>query len=455
MTLSTDPAKEIKLGNDSTTVFSFTFVINTAADISVIHTDSAGVETPVTEGTGTTNYSISVANYPGNGSVTYPATLGTELATGDKLTLARVVDLDQETDLQNQDKYKPETVESTFDYSRMIDLQQQDQIDRSIKAPISDNSGADYTLPTPTANTVIGLWNAAANAIIAGPTASEISNAQTYAVAAQTAQAGAETAETGAQTAQAGAETAETGAVAAQAAAEAAAALLPVNKFDATTAPTVNNDVDEGYTVGSTWADVTNDISYICLDNTDGAAVWERTSGVANGYVTLAKMADLAQDQFIGRTTASTGVPQTATITAAARTVLDDTTVTAMRATLAAAALSVTQTFTGAQKGTVTALTSTAASIAVDAAVNNYFSHTMTEDTTLAAPSNGAAGQAGQIAFTQHASSAKTLALNAAWVEITGATPVMSTTVDAVNLLSYYSVDGSTFFYSFNTGGVA
>jgi len=50
--------------------------------------------------------------------------------------------------------------------------------------------------------------------------------------------------------------------------------------------------------------------------------------------VTLAKMANLAQDQFIGRTTASTGVPETATITAAARTLLDDTTVLAMQQTL-------------------------------------------------------------------------------------------------------------------------
>jgi hypothetical protein len=48
-------------------------------------------------------------------------------------------------------------------------------------------------------------------------------------------------------------------------------------------------------------------------------------------------MANLAQDQFIGRTTASTGVPETATITAAARTVLDDTTVAAMVDTLGGA----------------------------------------------------------------------------------------------------------------------
>jgi hypothetical protein len=58
---------------------------------------------------------------------------------------------------------------------------------------------------------------------------------------------------------------------------------------------------------------------------------------IADAAVTLAKMANLAQDQFIGRTTASTGVPQTATITAAARTVLDDTTVSAMVDTLGGA----------------------------------------------------------------------------------------------------------------------
>jgi hypothetical protein len=57
---------------------------------------------------------------------------------------------------------------------------------------------------------------------------------------------------------------------------------------------------------------------------------------ISDGSVALADMANLAQDQFIGRTTASTGVPQTATITAAARTVLDDTTVGAMKTTLGA-----------------------------------------------------------------------------------------------------------------------
>jgi len=70
------------------------------------------------------------------------------------------------------------------------------------------------------------------------------------------------------------------------------------------------------------------------------------TLTMADGSVTLAKLADLAQDQFIGRTTASTGVPQTATITAAARTVLDDTTTAAMLTTLGGASLTGTETLT-------------------------------------------------------------------------------------------------------------
>jgi hypothetical protein len=61
------------------------------------------------------------------------------------------------------------------------------------------------------------------------------------------------------------------------------------------------------------------------------------SADITNGAVALADLADLAQDQFIGRTTASTGVPETATITSAARTVLDDTTVAAMVDTLGGA----------------------------------------------------------------------------------------------------------------------
>lgn len=52
-------------------------------------------------------------------------------------------------------------------------------------------------------------------------------------------------------------------------------------KTNATAAPTVNDDTDEGYAIGSVWIDVTHDKAYICLDITDGAAVWIETTQVA------------------------------------------------------------------------------------------------------------------------------------------------------------------------------
>lgn len=57
-------------------------------------------------------------------------------------------------------------------------------------------------------------------------------------------------------------------------------------KFDAAVSPTVDNDIDEGYTVGSGWYDITNDKSYVCLDNTDGAASWLETGVTPSTAVT-------------------------------------------------------------------------------------------------------------------------------------------------------------------------
>lgn len=48
-------------------------------------------------------------------------------------------------------------------------------------------------------------------------------------------------------------------------------ALTRVNK---TSAPTVSDDRSQGYDIGTSWYDETNDNLYCCLDNTIGAAVW-------------------------------------------------------------------------------------------------------------------------------------------------------------------------------------
>lgn len=43
--------------------------------------------------------------------------------------------------------------------------------------------------------------------------------------------------------------------------------------------PTVDDDTTLGYEVGSIWLNTTNDKAFICLDATDGAAVWLSTTG--------------------------------------------------------------------------------------------------------------------------------------------------------------------------------
>jgi hypothetical protein len=92
--------------------------------------------------------------------------------------------------------------------------------------------------------------------------------------------------------------------------------------------------------------------------------------------------------------------------------------------------------------GTPVALTSSSASIAVDMSDSN-FTHTFTENTTLANPTNLTAGQSGIIVFTQHASSPKTLAFESYWDFPSGTVPTVTASNSAVDVLAYY-VNSST-----------
>lgn len=94
-------------------------------------------------------------------------------------------------------------------------------------------------------------------------------------------------------------------------------------------------------------------------------------------------------------------------------------------------------TWTKANRGAFVTLTSTSNSVAVDLSLSNNFVHTLTEDTTLAAPTNAVAGQAGIIEFNQHASAPKTLAFNAFWKFAGGTVPTLTATNSAMDILSY------------------
>ena len=124
----------------------------------------------------------------------------------------------------------------------------------------------------------------------------------------------------------------------------------------------------------------------------------------------------------------------------------DNTSDATVIAATIAALLAQNNVWTKAQRGAFAALTSASASIAVDLDRANNFNHTLTENTTLAAPTHAVAGQSGVIEFTQHASSPKTLALNAFWKFPGGApSPVLTATNGAIDVLTYVVASTGTY----------
>jgi hypothetical protein len=94
----------------------------------------------------------------------------------------------------------------------------------------------------------------------------------------------------------------------------------------------------------------------------------------------------------------------------------------------------------------VTAQTLTdAASIAWDTSAGHLASVTLGGNRTLAAPTNGVAGTY-ILRVTQDGTGSRTLAYNAAFKWAGGTAPTLSTTAGAVDILTFASPDGATFY---------
>ena len=113
-----------------------------------------------------------------------------------------------------------------------------------------------------------------------------------------------------------------------------------------------------------------------------------------------------------------------------------DRTITLPDATGTVPLLSLAQSFTAAQRGSITSLTS-AATVTPDFALANNFSITLGHNATLANPTNLTAGQSGVIFITQDASTAYTLAFGSYWDFSAGVAPTVTSTLSAVDCLVY------------------
>ena len=161
MSISSEVNRNIYLGNDSTLIYTYSYRIFREEDLQVIVLeDATNAETLLTLDT---DYTVQDINSE-TGTITlvdlgqnYISTAGF-LATGFTLSIRRRLALTQETDIRNQGQFFPEVHEDEFDKSRMIDLQQQDELDRSLKISEAIDPGTfNATIPAPVSYTHLTL----------------------------------------------------------------------------------------------------------------------------------------------------------------------------------------------------------------------------------------------------------------------------------------------------------
>jgi len=126
MTVSSTTTKVSYAGNGSTTAFAYTFKIFAAAEITVIIRSSTGTETVKTL---TTDYTLSNIGVDGGGNVTF----GSAPASGETVVLIRNTPNTQTLDLVENDPFLSSSFEDTLDKITHQLIEQQEEIDRSIK----------------------------------------------------------------------------------------------------------------------------------------------------------------------------------------------------------------------------------------------------------------------------------------------------------------------------------
>ncbi|MBF0359326.1 MAG: hypothetical protein HQL70_12045, partial [Magnetococcales bacterium] len=187
MTISSEKTSETFDLNGVTTVFPFgtgsIIAYDNTSELVVVHTDSDGLETTLTE---TTDYTIL------DQDCTYPA----KGATGEKLTVYRSTPITQPVDIKNQSSFFPEVLESALD--GVIKNVQEIASDMALTVKVPISSGDDpatymTTITTSVTAAALSESNAAASASAASTSASNAATSETNAASSASAASTSET----------------------------------------------------------------------------------------------------------------------------------------------------------------------------------------------------------------------------------------------------------------------
>jgi hypothetical protein len=176
MTIESTTNKIIYDCNGSATVFSFPYYFFQNADLKVyLYNELTEEETLLTI---TTHYTVTGAGNLAGGSITTVSTYSADY----KIIILREVAITQGYDHVDNEAFQAESLEAVYDRLTMIAQQLSEKINRSILLPVTSLISG-LSVPDPQANKVLA-WNAAADALVNGPTANDIASAQSYAATA-------------------------------------------------------------------------------------------------------------------------------------------------------------------------------------------------------------------------------------------------------------------------------
>lgn len=157
MTVSTTTIRADHTTNGSTTNFAFSFPIFAETDLTVVHRNSDGTETPLAL---TTDYTVSASPWTSGGSIT--TTGASSPWDNGTLVIKNIQDSTQETDYTNGGVFAADSHENALDKLEMRLQYMQEQLNRCVMLPATEPTTTDNEIPSPTADEIL-VYNATAN----------------------------------------------------------------------------------------------------------------------------------------------------------------------------------------------------------------------------------------------------------------------------------------------------